>query len=207
MSTNGRHTSTTARPMLQPTMSFLRSKRSANTPGGGAEEEPGDDAGRHHQADGRLRRGLLADPRGQRGDGEEAQPVADGAEHLRQPQVEELRAAEHAHVQAGLVALAATDGRRFGGCVGGQILEAGQRHLTLFRHRVHVRTGSSRRRAYSDAGGAAFLAAFFAGAFFVSSSPSWRSPSWPAPSSRPCAPSWPGRPRGGSAAAPRPARW
>ena len=55
-STNGRETSTTARPRSQVTITFLRSQRSTSTPPTGARKNPGTMPGAHHQADGRLRR-------------------------------------------------------------------------------------------------------------------------------------------------------
>ena len=61
--------------MSQTTMTFLRSQRSTSTPADGAEEEARHDAG--PTARGRRRPRVPADPVRQRGDGDEADPVAE----------------------------------------------------------------------------------------------------------------------------------
>src|SRR3546814_4829645 len=65
------------------------------------QEEAGQDARRHDNADGGGRRPGAGQARGQGGDGQEAEPVADRRDDLREPQAEERGRAEHPDVHAG----------------------------------------------------------------------------------------------------------
>ena len=190
-----------ARTRSQVTITCLRSQRSTSTPANRPEEEARDDAGRHHQADGGLRR-PAADPRGQRRDGEEADPVADRRHDL----------GDHSRKYIGDPKNAAR--------APGDVLRAPAASLALAlppASPIRV-TGLLVRLAAAQRAGRCADTPTLGDALFAIPAirTSWPRPSWPGPSSWPPSswpPSWP-RPssswpaarRGGPAAARPPAR-